>query len=40
MDSMPIYGKNLKIKSSPEPFGPLLETWYIASGTSSTKYKQ
>ena len=38
MDSMPIYGKNLKIKS-PEPFGPLLETWYIASGTSSTKYK-
>ena len=30
MATMPIYGENLK-KSSPEPLGDCLETWYVAS---------
>ena len=32
MASMPIYGKNLKKSSFPEPKGNDLETWYAASG--------
>ena len=32
MATMPIYGKNLKKSSSPEP-ADFHKTWYIASGT-------
>ena len=32
MAAMPIYGKNLKKSSSPEPKADDLETWYAASG--------
>ena len=32
MATMPIYGKNLKISSSPEPKADGLGTWYAASG--------
>ena len=30
MAAMPIYGKNLKKSSSPEPIDRDLETWYVA----------
>ena len=30
MATMPIYGKNLKKSSSPEPIYQYLETWYVA----------
>ena len=33
MAAMPIYGKNLKKSSSPEPGADFHETWYVASGT-------
>ena len=33
MAAMPIYGKNLKKSSSPEPESYDLETWHVASGT-------
>ena len=33
MAAMPIYGKNLKKSSSPEPAGRFPKTWYVASGT-------
>ena len=33
MAAMPIYGKNLKKSSSPEPAGRFSQTWYVASGT-------
>ena len=32
MAATPIYGKNLKKSSSPEPKGDDLESWYVASG--------
>ena len=31
MAAMPIYGKNLKKSSSPEPIAKGLETWYVAT---------
>ena len=33
MAATPIYGKNLKKCSSPEPVADFHETWYVASGT-------
>ena len=33
MAAMPIYGKNLKNSSSPEPEFYDLETWHVTSGT-------
>ena len=33
MAAMPIYGKNFKKSSSPEPVADLHETWYVALGT-------
>ena len=33
MAAMPIYGKNLKKSSSPEPAGRFPQTWYVVSGT-------
>ena len=32
MATMPIYGKNLRKSSSPEPLGRFLETLYVAAG--------